>query len=154
MSKKLTTIGIYFIAFIFPILMLDKLSVFINTGSLSIYWLIVPLLISIGVILKSRIMRWIMLFGIYLSFFYEFIGTEIGMMYFFSNNLWTLVYSWSFANLINMLPHLISIIVTHLFYIFLLSHKESYNYFNLDKNIRIHEIGILGINAFSVMYFK
>ncbi len=154
MSKKLTTIGIYFIAFIFPILMLDKLSVFINTGSLSIYWLIVPLLISIGVILKSRIMRWIMLFGIYLSFFYEFIGTETGMMYFFSNNLWTLVYSWSFANLINMLPHLISIIVTHLFYIFLLSHKESYNYFNLDKNIRIHEIGILGINAFSVMYFK
>lgn len=98
-------------------------------------------------------MRWIMLFGIYLSFFYEFIGTETGMMYFFSNNLWTLVYSWSFANFINIFPHLLFIII-HILFIFLLSHKESYKYFNLNEKIRIHEIGILGINAFSVMYFN
>ena len=134
--------------------MMERLSGFINTGSLSIYWLVIPILISIGVLLKSKIMRWIMLFGIYLSFFYEFIGTKTGIIYFFSNNLMTLVHSWSFATFIDILPHLLFIIITHIFFIFLLSNKESYQYFNLNEKIRIHEIGILGINAFSVMYFN
>ncbi len=153
-KNRLTIIGIWLMAFMFPILMIEKLSDFINTGSLSIYWLIVPILISIGVLFKSKIMRWIMLFGIYLSFFYEFIGTKTGMTCCLSNNLMTLVHSWSFATFIDIFPHLLFIIMTHLFYIFLLTHKESYKYFNLNEKIRIHEIGILGINAFSVMYFN
>ncbi len=95
-----------------------------------------------------------MLFGIYLSFFYELIGTKTGITYCLSNNLMTLIHSRSFANFISMLPDLLFIIITHLFYISLLSHKESYKYFNLNEKIRIYEIGILGINAFSVMYFN
>ena len=39
------------------------------------------------------------------------------------------------------------------FYIFVLSHDISYELFGLDKSIRIHEIGAIGISAFSIIYF-
>ena len=153
-SEKFMKVGLLFVAFIFPILMMNKLSIFITTDVLSIYWLIFPLLISLGVLFKFKIARWLMLIGFWLLFFYEFIGTNTGMTTCFSNNIWTLVCSWSFASFISSFPNLSSLIIIYGFYIFILSNNQSYKLFDLDKSIRIHEIGTIGLSAFSIIYFN
>ena len=131
-------VGIWFIAFTFPILMAKNLGMFVNTGALSIYWLIFPLLISLGVLFKFKIARWLMLIGFWLLFFYELIGTNIGITICFSSSL-DLVVLYSFLYALS---------------IFILSTNISYSFFGLDKSIRIHELLSFGLIAFSIMNFN
>jgi len=133
---------------------MKNIGVFINTGALSVYWLLLAPIISLGVLLKFKIARWLMLLGFWLLFFYQFIGTNIGMTTSFSNNIWTLVSSWSFATFIDAFPDLSSLIILYGFYIFVLSTNESYKVFGLDKNIRIHELFSFGLITFVTMHFN
>ena len=136
-SEKSIKISIWLVVFTFPLFMTNKLGMFINTGALSIYWLLLPVLISVGVLFKFKIARWLMLLGFWLLLFYEFIGTNTGMTVCFSSSLDVVVlYSFFYATLI-----------------LVLSTNLSYKLFGLDKNIRIHELLTLGIMAFSIIYF-
>jgi hypothetical protein len=152
--KKISTkIGICFVAFIFFILISEHLFTFINIGILGLYWLAVPLLISLSAVLKFKIARWLMLIGFWLLFFYELIGTNMGMTICFSSNIWVFIYPWSFADFIYVLPHLLYIFIIYGFSIFILSNNKSYKFFELDRSIRIHELVSFGLIAFSIIYF-
>ena len=138
-NEKFIKIAIWFVAFIFPLVVLSRgmLLIFINTGSLDIYWLLIPFLVSLGVFFKIKLARWMMLFGFYFLFFYELIGTDIGMTVCFSSSL-DLVVLYSFLYALS---------------IFILSTNISYKLFELDKSIRIHELITFGLMTFSIVYF-
>ena len=103
-NEKSIKIAIWFVAFIFPAVILFRgiLITFINTGSLALYWIVVPFIISLGVLLKVKLARWIMIFWFYILFFNEFIGTNTGMTVCFSSNIWTLLDVWSLSNFIDL----------------------------------------------------
>jgi len=64
------------------------------------------------------------------------------------NNL----YDWSIASFLSIAPYLFFTLFIHILCIYLLSNKSSYDYFELNKRILPHEIGIIGSIAFWIMY--
>ena len=145
---------IWLIVILFPILMTKEVITFINTDTLSPYWLIVPLLISIAVLLKSNIARWIMLLGIYLSLFYELIGTSssTGITICFTQNLTVLKEDWTFSTFLALLPYLAFTLSMHIFFIYLLSNKSNNEFFKLKKDNWVYETIIIGSIAFFIIY--
>jgi hypothetical protein len=97
-------------------------------------------------------MRLVMLFILYLSLFYSLIGTETGLTTCFSNNLTVLVEDLTFSTFISMAPYLFFTLFIHIFSIYLLSHKTSYNFFEIQRATLAYEIGIIGTVAFWVIY--
>ena len=145
-------LSLYLVAVIFPMLIAEKLLLFINIGLFSPYWLVLLILISITVLLKLKTMRLVMLFILYLSLFYSLIGTETGLTTCFSNNLTVLAEDLTFSNFISIAPYLFFTLFIHIFSIYLLSHKTSYKFFEMQRATLPYEIGIIGTVAFWVIY--